>query len=74
MKFCEIFEIFEFLKSFEMFEIFKVDTYFGLPFYTLIYFDLLELCKITIERLKCSKTISGWMGLGLGLGLGWESL
>ena len=43
---------------------------FGLPWSTLICLGLLGLFQITIERLKCSKAISGRMGLGMG----WKSL
>ena len=35
---------------------------FGLPWSTLICLGLLGLFQITIERLKCSKAISGRMG------------
>ena len=40
-----------------------MDTCFGLPWSTLICFDLLGLFQITIERLKCSKAISGCYSL-----------
>ena len=41
-----------------------LDTCFGLPWSTLICLGLLGLFQITIERLKCSKAISGmgWDG------------
>merc|ERR1712181_115745 len=42
----------------------------GLPWSTLICLGLLGLFQITIERLKCSKAISGWDWVGLG----WKSL
>ena len=48
-------------------------TCFGLHWSTLICLGLLGLFQIIIERLKCSKAISGWMD-GMGLGLGWKSL
>ena len=47
---------------------------FGLPWSTLICLGLLGLFQITIERLECSKAISG---LGMGMGwdrIGWKSL
>ena len=46
----------------------KIDTCFGLPWSTLICLGLLALFLITIERLKCSKAISGmdWMGISVG--------
>ena len=47
-------------------------TCFGLPWSTLICLGLLELFQITIERLKCSKAISG-MGLGLEISVGTDS-
>ena len=37
---------------------------FGLSWSTLICLGLLALFLITIERLKYSKAISGWVGLG----------
>ena len=37
---------------------------FGLPWSTLICLGLLGLFQITIERLKCSKAISGRVGIG----------
>ena len=45
----------------------------GLPWSTLICLGLLGLFQNTIERLKCSKAISGRMGLDLD-GMGWKSL
>ena len=39
----------------------------------MICLGLLGLFQITIERLKCSKAISGWDGWD-GIGLGWKSL
>ena len=47
----------------------KIDTCFGLPWSTLICLGLLALSQITIERLKCSKAISG---IGYGYGMGWD--
>ena len=46
----------------------KVDTCFGLTWSTLICLGLHALSQITIERLKCSKAISGmdWMGISVG--------
>ena len=49
----------------------KIDTCFGLASSTLICVDMLVLSQINIERLKCSKALSG---MGLGLGMGWKSL
>ena len=46
----------------------KVDTCFGLTWSTLICFCLHALSQITIERLKCSKAISG-LGMGMGMEL-----
>ena len=47
---------------------------FGLPWSTLICFGLLGLFQITIERLKCSKAISGRMGLdGMEISVGTDS-
>ena len=48
---------------------------FGLPWSTLIWLGLLGLFQITIERLKCSKAISGrvWVWDGMGW-MGWKSL
>ena len=40
----------------------KVDTCFGLTWSTLICLGLHALSQITIERLKCSKAISGMDG------------
>merc|ERR1719234_783417 len=45
---------------------------FGLPWSTLICLRLLGLFQITIERLECSKAISGWDWDGMGMG--WKSL
>ena len=50
----------------------KVDTCFGLNWSTLIGLGLHALSQITIERLKCSKAISGWMGW-VGMGWDWKS-
>ena len=44
-----------------------LDTCFGLCWSTLIYLSLLGLFQIAMERLKCSKAISGIDGMGLGL-------
>ena len=40
-----------------------------------VYIDLLGLFQITIERLKCSKAISGWMdGMdGMEISVGTDS-
>ena len=46
-----------------------LDTCFGLHWSTLICLGLLGLFQITIERLECSKAISG-----TGIGMGWKSL
>ena len=48
----------------------KIDTCFGLAWSTLICLGLLALFLITIERLKCSKTISG---LGLEISVDTDS-
>ena len=40
----------------------------------IVCLGLLGLFQITIERLECSKAISGWDGYGMGLGMGWKSL
>ena len=53
-------------------------TFFGLPWSALICLGLLGLFQITIERLKCSKAISGrygWMdGMdGMEISLGTDS-
>ena len=46
-----------------------LDTCFGLPWSELICLGLLGLFQITIERLNCSKAISGMVGR-----MGWKSL
>ena len=43
-------------------------TGFGLPWFTLICLGLLGLFQITIGTLKCSKAISGKVGMG------WEEI
>ena len=48
-------------------------TCFGLPWSTLIYLGLLGLFQIIIERLKCSKAISGRDGMGLKISVGTDS-
>ena len=46
----------------------KIDTCFGLTYSTLICCGLHALFLITVERLECSKAISG-LGMGMGMGL-----
>ena len=70
LKFVKILKIVENLENCGKFGKFrKNDTCFCLTWSTLICLGLLALFLITIERLKCSKAISGWVGIGIGIGM-----
>ena len=59
------------IEKFGEFEKFrKINTCFGLAWSRLICLGLLALFLITIERLKCSKAISGlgWDGMEISVG------
>ena len=58
----KIWKIWKIFKNLEILEI------FGLPWSALICLGLLGLFQITIERLKCSKAISGRVGLEISVG------
>ena len=62
--FWKIWKIWKFLEILEI---------FGLPCSTLICLGLLGLFQIAIERLKCSKAISGWIGYGMEISVGTDS-
>jgi len=61
-KFWKIWKFWKFWNFLKVVKFRKVDTCFGLTWSTLICLGLHALSQITIERLKCSKAISGLDG------------